>query len=115
MSDTSSKDGIYVGVVESREPEASSLKTVTVDYEGKSVELKVDKDVSLLDQLLAQKVEPDYSCKAGICMACMAQIEEGCVFQASSGPLSEQHIKEKKALLCQARPASRNIKIRRVT
>ncbi len=108
-----SKKIILIGNPATQVSNFSELHSVEIEFEGKTMHIKVEKDVSILDLLLNQGFSPDYSCKSGICMACMTIVEEGCVYQENQDPLSAEHLKDKKALLCQAKPASSKIKLKR--
>jgi ring-1,2-phenylacetyl-CoA epoxidase subunit PaaE len=66
---------------------------------------------SILDTLLDAGQDSPFSCKSGICMSCMAIVEEGCVVQDEAAALSDEDIAERKALMCQSRPASKKVRI----
>ncbi|MGE4233035.1 MAG: 2Fe-2S iron-sulfur cluster-binding protein [Bacteriovoracia bacterium] len=105
-------DTFYIGYLESRQDDLGSNRTVEVEFNRKTTEINVDPTTSLLDALLSHGVLADYCCKAGVCISCMATIEEGCISQKELGPLTDEHIREKKTLLCQAQPASKKLKLR---
>ncbi len=77
-------------------------ETHFVDYkEGQSV----------LDCLLNADLSPPYSCLDGACMACIAKVKSGLVYQTDLGILSEDNVEVSECLTCQAKPASKNVKI----
>lgn len=79
--------------------------------EGETHIVKYAEGKSVLDCLLDAKLNPPYSCLDGACMACIAKVEEGLVYQTDMGILSDDNIEAKECLTCQARPASAKVKI----
>jgi 3-ketosteroid 9alpha-monooxygenase subunit B len=77
-------------------------ETQTVPYKG---------GATVLETLLEAGLNPPYSCMDGACMACMGKVEGGLVYQKDPGILSEDNIEANECLTCQARPASRKVKI----
>jgi ferredoxin len=47
----------------------------------------------------------------GACMACMAKVQEGRVYQEDPGILTDDNIEKCEALTCQAKPLSRIVKV----
>ncbi len=92
----------------------SSLATpeqieAVVDGETKIVRYKGTS--SILETLLDAGLNPPYSCMDGTCMACMAKVEKGLVYQADPGILCDDNIDAGECLTCQARPAAKTIRI----
>jgi ferredoxin len=86
-------------------------KTLEVRLNGESFTALHNKDESIIECLLGAGFNPPYSCLDGACMACMARIEEGTITQEKPGILTEDNIKDREALTCQARPVSKTVKI----
>lgn len=79
---------------------------------GTRVAYSVGSGETILDTLLDAGQNAPFSCKSGICMSCVATVEEGCVVQDESAALTDEDILERKALMCQSRPASSHVRIR---
>jgi ferredoxin len=47
----------------------------------------------------------------GACMACMAKVQEGRVYQEDPGILTDDNVDKCEALTCQAKPLSRIVKV----
>ena len=77
-------------------------ETKIVPYKGNS---------SILETLLDAELSPPYSCMDGTCMACMAKVEKGLVYQADPGILCDDNISASECLTCQARPAAKTVRI----
>lgn len=80
--------------------------------DGAEVIISARPNLSILESLLDEGHNPPYSCMSGACMACMATLEEGRVIQEDPGILSEDNIKNREILTCQAKPLSKKIKVR---
>lgn len=78
---------------------------------GEDLEVAANPKASLLETLLEAGHNPPYSCMDGACMACMAKLVEGRVYQNDPGILTEENIERGEILTCQARPLSKNVKI----
>ena len=63
-------------------------------------------DGTLLEFAEANKIDPDYSCRQGVCLTCMCQIQEGEV-EYSESPPSEPD--EGSVLICLARPKTKRV------
>ena len=100
----------YIGDPLTKETEATASVEIAAD--GGIVTANILGYKPILDLLLDAGKKPPYSCKAGVCMACMAVVESGTVTQEDLGPLSTQDVLNGKFLACQAYPASKKVKIR---
>ncbi|CAN4116517.1 unnamed protein product [Withania somnifera] len=78
---------------------------VLVDHEGKTTELEVEPDETILSKALEVGMSVPYDCKLGVCMTCPAKIISGQVDQ-SEGMLSDDVVERGYALLCAAYPRS---------
>lgn len=66
---------------------------------------------TIIEALIAADANPPYSCLEGACMACMAKVCEGRVYQDDPGILSEENIEVRETLTCQARPVTRIVRV----
>ncbi|CAN4091805.1 unnamed protein product [Withania somnifera] len=78
---------------------------VLVDHEGKTTELEVEPDETILSKALDVGMSVPYDCKLGVCMTCPAKLLSGQVDQ-SEGMLSDDVVERGYALLCAAYPRS---------
>ncbi|MBA0768424.1 hypothetical protein Gotri_017225 [Gossypium trilobum] len=83
---------------------ARSYKVV-LEHEGKSTELEVEDDETILSKALDLGITVPYDCQLGVCMTCPAKLLSGTVDQ-SEGMLSDDVIDRGFALLCVAYPTS---------
>jgi ring-1,2-phenylacetyl-CoA epoxidase subunit PaaE len=79
--------------------------------QGETVECEVQPDQSILEALIEAGANPPYSCMDGACMACLAKVQEGLVYQKDPGILSDENVENRETLTCQARVLSRNVKV----
>ena len=94
------------GSFEEGEPEG--LRAV---LDGEEKRIPLNREKSLLEQLLDEGHAPPFSCTSGSCMTCMAKLQEGKIFQLDEGILDEENIKAGEFLSCQAYPLSKQVKI----
>ncbi len=87
------------------------VEKIIATVQGKTYEVKSDGHQSILESLLAAGIDAPYSCMDGACMACMAKVVEGQVYQEDPGILADENIKNHEALTCQAKPLSRIVKV----
>lgn len=85
---------------------------VIAEIDGETVEVECSSDESLLDALLTAGENPPFSCMSGACMACMAVVEEGQVYQEDAGILVEENLEKNETLTCQAKAISSVVKIK---
>jgi ring-1,2-phenylacetyl-CoA epoxidase subunit PaaE len=90
---------------------AESPEKIIAQINGETVEVAAKQGQSILETLLEAGAQPPYSCMDGACMACMAKIQEGRVYQEDPGILSDDNIRNCEALTCQAKPLSRIVKL----
>ncbi|XGI84047.1 2Fe-2S iron-sulfur cluster-binding protein [Halorutilales archaeon Cl-col2-1] len=85
-------------------PEAESKSTYTVRFtDGEEVE--VSDGQTILNACIEDGVNHEYSCRVGMCLACVGKIVEGDVKQPGARGLSDEE-REDYVLTCMARPAS---------
>ncbi|KAE8670322.1 Ferredoxin-1 [Hibiscus syriacus] len=82
---------------------ASSYKVV-LEHEGKSTELEVEDDESILSKAL-EGLDVPHDCNLGVCVTCPAKLVSGTVDQ-SEGMLSDDVVDSGFALLCVSYPTS---------
>jgi ferredoxin len=108
-------DLVYIGDVSKKLEylsQASATGPMDIQRGETMVSYSVGSGESILDTLLDAGEDSPFSCKSGICMSCLAVVEEGCVVQDEAAALSDDDISECKALMCQSRPASSRVRIR---
>ena len=86
-------------------------KTLKATLEGENLEIPLNREKSLLEQLIDQGYNPPFSCTSGSCMTCMAKLKEGKIFQLEEGILDEENIKNLEVLTCQCYPLSETVNI----
>jgi ring-1,2-phenylacetyl-CoA epoxidase subunit PaaE len=84
---------------------------VEIELGGDTIHLTPKEGVSILEALLEEGHNPPYSCMNGSCMACLGKVREGLIYQNDMGILTDDNIKAKECLTCQAHPASKKVKI----
>ncbi len=78
---------------------------------GQDLKVSMNKDQTILEALIEAGENPPYSCMDGACMACLAKLIQGRVYQKDAGILTEENIENREILTCQARPLSRQVKV----
>ncbi len=89
----------------------SETYSVEIHHRGSTHQLTVPADETILDVALSQGLELPYSCSAGVCTTCAAQILAGTVDQSDAMGLSPDLQQQGFVLLCSAYPRS-NLKLR---
>jgi len=77
----------------------------TVEFVGTGETIEVAETETILSRCLEAGIAQEYSCRVGMCLACIAEIIEGEVTQPAARGLTEAE-KENYALTCMARPES---------
>lgn len=90
---------------------ASEPETIEAMIDGTLHSVAYQKNRSVLDCLLDAGLNPPYSCLNGACMACIAKVEKGVVFQNDMGILSDDNVDANECLTCQAFPAAKTVKV----
>ena len=91
--------------------EESEPEKMNAFLDGENIEIPLNREKSLLEQLIDQGYNPPFSCTSGSCMTCMAKLKEGKVFQLEEGILDEDNIKNLEILSCQCYPLSKKVSI----
>lgn len=84
----------------------SNTYTVEISYQGKTETIQVSESQSILQAATDAGVDLPYSCSAGVCTTCAAQILSGEVEQSEGMGVSPELQAEGYALLCVAYPRS---------
>lgn len=84
---------------------------VTVHLDGTAHEVVVKSGKTILDTLLAQKLDPPYSCTSGACSTCMAKVVKGSVKMDACFALDDDEVEEGYILTCQAHPTSDEVEV----
>ncbi|MEL6532461.1 MAG: 2Fe-2S iron-sulfur cluster-binding protein [Pseudomonadota bacterium] len=73
---------------------------VTLDGESRS--FTMDRDVSLLEAAITNKVDAPYACKAGVCSTCKCKVLRGEVEMLANHALEDYEVEQGYVLSCQA-------------
>ncbi|MHA6794097.1 1,2-phenylacetyl-CoA epoxidase subunit PaaE [Pseudonocardia bannensis] len=84
---------------------------VTVVLNGRSTNLTLPRDVSMLDA--AQRVRGDlpFACKGGVCGTCRAKVTDGDVMMRRNFALEDDEVEAGFVLTCQTRPVSEKVTV----
>lgn len=89
-------------VSQGEEVEGSVELTVSID--GRTLETRMDPDMTILDAASRVKDGMPYSCKGGMCATCKAQLTEGEVRMDRNYALVESELEAGYVLTCQSHP-----------
>ena len=82
------------------------IYNVEINHQGTTQTIQVPEDQNILDAAQKAGIDLPYSCSAGVCTTCAAQITEGKVEQSEGMGLSPDLQAEGYALLCVSYPRS---------
>ena len=88
----------------------SNTYAVEINHQGKTQTIQVEETQSILEAATNAGIDLPFSCSAGVCTTCAAQILSGEVEQSEGMGVSPELQAEGYALLCVAYPRS-NIKL----
>lgn len=89
---------------------AAGAKAV-ITLEKQVYEFIVPEDKTILDVLIAEKINPPYSCCSGACSTCMAKVTKGEVKMDACYALDDDEVAEGYILTCQSHPVSDTVEI----
>lgn len=84
----------------------SNTYTVEINHQGQTHTIEVAQSQTILDAALNAGIDLPFSCSAGVCTTCAAQILSGEVEQSDGMGVSPELQAEGYALLCVAYPRS---------
>lgn len=84
---------------------------VEVTLKGKVYHFSMDKNKMILDQLVAEKVDPPYSCTSGACSTCIAKVTRGEVKMDVCYALESDEIEAGYVLTCQSKAVSDDVSL----
>lgn len=84
----------------------SGKHKLIVSLDGETIELEVSGEKPILDELIAIKKNPPYSCTSGACSSCMAKVTKGEAKMEICYALDDDEIAAGYILTCQAKPTS---------
>ena len=93
-------------------PQSAPAATLTVEWKGKAHEVPVRPNQTLLKASKDALIEPPFSCQAGICGTCRAELLEGEVAPGRTASLTDAEKQQGQILTCQARARSERLRIR---
>jgi len=84
---------------------------LTAHINGKTLELPVHKNKTILDTLLDAGEDAPYSCTSGACSTCIAKVKKGEAKMDVCFALDKEEVEEGYILTCQAHPVSKEIEV----
>jgi len=84
----------------------TKMHTVEIQHQGATTTLTVPENQTVLEAAQASGLDLPYSCSAGVCTTCAAQILAGTVDQNDGMGISPEIREQGYALLCVAYPRS---------
>ncbi len=88
-----------------------SASNVTVHLNGKTITFQTDGSKPILDELIALKANPPYSCTSGACSTCLAKVTKGKAKMEVCYALDDDEIAKGYILTCQAKPVSAELEL----
>jgi ring-1,2-phenylacetyl-CoA epoxidase subunit PaaE len=91
-------------------PKISGSK-VKVFLDGEYIEFVSNGSKPILDELVALKKNPPYSCTSGACSSCLAKVTKGSAVMEVCYALDDDEIKDGYILTCQATPVTEELEL----
>ena len=86
-------------------------RTVQINLEGKSYQVKVGPKATILDSALDMDIDMPYSCQSGLCTACRGRCISGKIHMDEREGLSDEEIEEGYVLTCVGHPLTDDVVI----
>ncbi len=83
----------------------------TITLDGATRSFTIEKDQSLLEAGLANKIDIPYSCKAGVCSSCRCKVLKGEVEMIANHALEDYEVEKGYVLSCQSYPLTADITV----
>jgi len=87
------------------------LSKVQIQFKGKSHELSMESDTTILQAAMANNIDMPYSCRSGMCSTCLASCVSGDISMTEGHFLEQKDVDAGKILTCVSYPASENVVI----
>lgn len=87
--------------------EGQTKAAITLD--GATQTISMERDTSLLDAALTNRIDAPYACKAGVCSTCRCKVLEGEVEMAANHALEDYEVEKGYVLSCQAYPLTETV------
>ncbi|WP_010181771.1 ferredoxin--NADP reductase [Aquimarina agarilytica] len=84
---------------------------IHVVLDDEQAQIKADKSITLLDNVLKADMDAPYSCKGGVCCSCICRVVEGEANMPVNNLLTDAEVAEGLVLACQAYAISDSVKI----
>ncbi|SFL41596.1 ferredoxin--NADP reductase [Shimia haliotis] len=85
--------------------------TAQVRLDGKTTEVAVGADQTVLEAVLAAGLSPSFSCQSGVCGACRAKLTSGDVHMRAHMALEDKEVLSGEILTCQSVATSKHLKV----
>lgn len=83
--------------------------SITCDFED--FEIRIPKNMTILDAALSQNINAPYSCQGGVCSSCIGKLTSGSAKMIENNILTDLEIQDGLILACQAIPTSKSLSI----
>jgi ring-1,2-phenylacetyl-CoA epoxidase subunit PaaE len=84
-------------------------QTVRIKLDGKEYNIVVNPNQSILDAVIARKLDPPYACQEGVCCTCRGKVISGDVIMDLNEALSDEEVAAGYVLTCQSHPLSDDV------
>ena len=85
---------------------------LTLEVNGETHNFDMAKSETVLEAALRQGIDAPYSCMAGVCTACQANIVSGKAEMEENDILSDDEVEEGQVLCCTAKPTTEELHIK---